>query len=255
MCPKTFLRRDQLIQHMRAHSGEKPFGCEICEASFSVYGNLQRHRQAIHSKTKDTQRRKISHSAQVNDSSVSRDIQWNTSEGSSDLACSISFAKKEKVLSKEKGKSVGDPLSTADGTTPSSHFGRCPVCGKTFVNNWNLRRHAVLHTNRALHECDICEQQFKHKGGLKDHRLLVHSNRDDNDCREVHRCRVCRKPFLRKDLLGQHLRAHSDERPFGCNLCGAKFTLAGNLRKHQRTLHPQESSSTESSAKPTDSHR
>ncbi|GAA35545.1 Zinc finger protein 516 [Clonorchis sinensis] len=254
ICSRMFLRRDHLIQHMRVHSGEKPFGCKFCKTSFSAYGNLQRHLRTIHLKAKDTQLYEISRATQINDSPVPCGIQGNTSEETSDFACSIPVAEQDKAPSEEDGKTVGDPLSTTDGTKQSSHSNKCPVCGRTFVNTWNLKRHAVVHTHRNFLECEICKQQFKYILSLRDHRLLVHSHREDDDCREVHRCHVCGKPFLRKDSLDEHFRAHSKERPFECNLCGSKFTLACNLKKHQRQLHSAESSSAESSTNPTDSH-
>ncbi|TGZ58917.1 hypothetical protein CRM22_009368, partial [Opisthorchis felineus] len=79
-CSKTFLRRDQMIQHMRVHSGETPFGCKFCQASFSVYGNLQRHLQAIHLKPSEKQMHEIFRPAQINDSTVPCGIQRNTSK-------------------------------------------------------------------------------------------------------------------------------------------------------------------------------
>lgn len=44
-CNKSFMRKEHLLRHMTSHSGQKNFTCEICEKSFSRNDNLLKHKK------------------------------------------------------------------------------------------------------------------------------------------------------------------------------------------------------------------
>ncbi|RKP00576.1 hypothetical protein CXG81DRAFT_1656, partial [Caulochytrium protostelioides] len=48
-CRKAFGRRYNLQSHLRCHSGERPFRCHACSASFSRKHDLHRHTRSLHS--------------------------------------------------------------------------------------------------------------------------------------------------------------------------------------------------------------
>lgn len=42
-CRKMFYRSSHLVDHIRIHTGERPFVCQICQKAFAVMSNLKQH--------------------------------------------------------------------------------------------------------------------------------------------------------------------------------------------------------------------
>merc|ERR1711981_782098 len=58
---------------------------------------------------------------------------------------------------------------------------------------------------------------------------------DDGEKR--HRCDICGYTSKRYADLRDHQRIHSDERPFQCTICLARFKQRQTLRNHRRNVH------------------
>jgi len=48
VCHKLFSSRQNLVIHMRIHTGERPYTCALCNYSFNHSSNLRRHMKTVH---------------------------------------------------------------------------------------------------------------------------------------------------------------------------------------------------------------
>ncbi|XP_063062755.1 zinc finger and SCAN domain-containing protein 2-like isoform X6 [Engraulis encrasicolus] len=106
----------------------------------------------------------------------------------------------------------------------TAHDTTCPFCDKMFKNEFELRRHKLIHTGKKPFSCRICERSFSQRGHLK-----------------------------------SHMRLHTGERPFKCTQCERSFNHNVSLKNHLQRHHgaktgpaQQETSGTQQEGSRTD---
>ncbi|XP_037977469.2 zinc finger protein 260 isoform X1 [Plutella xylostella] len=239
-CKKGFGQKQNLINHERTHTGERPYVCAICGLGYPRRPDLKRHIFTIHSGIKPhactvcekqfSSKTYLSihqrmHTAEKPYSCdvckkafaalTTLRVHMRVHTGEKPYACAVcgrqfsvyaSFKRHERLHSGEK------PFA-------------CKICEKTFADNGYLRLHMRTHTADRPYTCNLCDKQFKEPGALKKH-ILVHTG-------EKLTCKICNKQISRN--LTKHMRVHSGERPYSCNMCDKQFAASGSLKLHMRT--------------------
>lgn len=106
----------------------------------------------------------------------------------------------------------------------------CNICGiKT--TKMSLKHHLLSHVNIRPYACDQCDKRYKYPDALKIHVESRHLNI------RPHVCTHCGLGFFTKRILDNHVRTHTDERPYSCQICQQTFRISAGLYLHQKSHH------------------
>ncbi|XP_055298979.1 zinc finger protein 814-like [Sitodiplosis mosellana] len=221
ICWKTFTSRGYLRIHMKSHSKntakehrEGDYECDICSEKVLQKDKLERHMQ-WHMKNKaflNTEQKKRASKKQI-------------------VECDYCLKKLERCR-----------LSDHKKRCRNERRFECDICGKIFIWKCDLKYHILAtHVKVKQFKCEICSKAFSSKGHLTRHELIHLKDtlpRDDprikrhNYEHELVECEICSKRLQRVHLKG-HIKLHTDEKPFQCDICHKSFKTKQNVRKHK----------------------
>ncbi|KAJ8297552.1 hypothetical protein KUTeg_024083 [Tegillarca granosa] len=104
----------------------------------------------------------------------------------------------------------------------------CDVCFKEFFDFESFDQHGISLHRRYI--CEYCGRLFTSKPNRERH-VRYHTGE------KPYSCELCDQAFYRGDDLKYHRTTrHSDVKPFACNKCGMAFAWPKELEKHIRNL-------------------
>jgi KRAB domain-containing zinc finger protein len=266
-CHQSFLKKSDLLRHIKRHTNEKDFTCEKCGSKFRLKQTLMRHMQT-HMKTfhicgicqseYKTQKALENHSNKlhsgrivlhsndfVNTQSSEQEIELE-SDVSNDTPNALRVDLSQNDLNQvmtmvvdvvkirvEKDKLLKNQL---DENSEKSSLS-CSSCGKTFSKPADLRRHVdTVHEKIRRFVCSIdgCGKSFGLKCTLQRH-LMTH-----NSCvekRKLVECGTCHKKLSTTGSLKHHQRIHDNIKPYSCHVCQLSYRTPGNLKSHMSRIH------------------
>ncbi|XP_019629163.1 PREDICTED: zinc finger protein 341-like [Branchiostoma belcheri] len=213
-CDKMFSKNFDLQQHIRSHTGEKPFQCIVCGRAFAQKSNVKKHMQTHKVWPSGT-----ACTLPKNPIIVEKAVEDQNGESVVDTAEDVGNTHPEQV--EKGGGDMGadnskDSDHSKDGTADPDEI-------KVIINN--------------SYQCHYCQATFKTYFQLKSH-MTEHKNQ------QVYKCitKSCGSMFHDLEAFLEHTKSHEEEMTYRCHMCNKQFPSLYELGVHQysHSLYPNQ---------------
>uniref|UniRef100_A0A3P8YQW9 C2H2-type domain-containing protein n=1 Tax=Esox lucius TaxID=8010 RepID=A0A3P8YQW9_ESOLU len=212
-CEKVFSKNFDLQQHIRSHTGEKPFQCIVCGRAFAQKSNVKKHMQT----------HKVWPSGVA--STVSR------------LPITVKVVPLYRLGDVETKQSSQQAQTKQIILIDSSY--QCQFCVGKFSTYFQLKSHMTQHKGEQVYKCVVksCSQTFQKLELFLEH-IRTHQEQ------LTYRCHLCSKVFPSLFELGVHQYSHCfcpQQNPrkettfYRCMKCQSRYSTQEALEQHLLT--------------------
>uniref|UniRef100_A0A8C5F485 C2H2-type domain-containing protein n=1 Tax=Gadus morhua TaxID=8049 RepID=A0A8C5F485_GADMO len=211
-CDKIFAKNFDLQQHIRSHTGEKPFQCIVCGRAFAQKSNVKKHMQT----------HKV----------------WPLGMDASVSRQPITVKVVPVSTNEEVEGPCGEPAGPQQVVVIDRSY-QCQFCSSTFTSYFQLKSHRTQHKEEQVYRCVLktCLQTFNQLDSYLEH---IRSHQEQL----TYRCHLCSKMFPSLFELGVHQYSHCfcpqqgsrKETPvYRCMKCQTKYSTQAGLEQHLMT--------------------
>nr|XP_008108205.1 PREDICTED: zinc finger protein 341 isoform X1 [Anolis carolinensis] len=206
-CDKTFTKNFDLQQHIRSHTGEKPFQCIVCGRAFAQKSNVKKHMQT----------HKV----------------WPPGVG-----CTISRSSVTVQVMPLNPNQQEDEENAGLNPPPRNSPPQPQAMPPTQEHESSKLEAKQVVLIDSSYQCQFCPNKFSTYFQLKSH-MTQHKHE------QVYKCVVksCAQTFQKLDSFLEHIKNHQEELSYRCHLCIKDFSSLYELGIHQysHSLLPQHS--------------
>ncbi|KAJ8303633.1 hypothetical protein KUTeg_020029 [Tegillarca granosa] len=210
------LKKENMLEHLRLHSGDKPFKCRYCSNGFISTSTLRRHiigHLGLQQRKCEICGKEYKKLASYREHMQQHELEKNQAQKLMCDVCGQSFYLKRQLQSHMRRHGERKFKCTVEG------------CHWTFYFATELNFHMRSHTREKPYLCDLCGYAAATKN-----RLLRHSRTHSGE--RLHHCEYCTYKAGTSTHLRRHMRIHIGCKPYKCPYCSYTCNTHENVRKH-----------------------
>uniref|UniRef100_A0A3B3BXH9 Zinc finger protein 516 n=1 Tax=Oryzias melastigma TaxID=30732 RepID=A0A3B3BXH9_ORYME len=225
ICGRSFPFLSSLSQHMRRHTGARPYKCPYCDHRASQKGNLKVHIRShklgtlsSHHSSKDEDG-----GAEEEEMRVSEGLDGGTSPTKSSSACN-------KMVNGDVGEESRRKVPARSLKRDKSVTNQRPYCCRLCGYEAQREDQLLSHIEKVHITADAEEDNVSVKEEAMPESEAVQPQSDG-----TFPCETCGQVFSQAWFLKSHMKKHAGILDHCCRICGRRFREAWFLKSHMKT--------------------